>query len=97
MDKRQLTREDVYGLVKDRKAYVVFRNLEAQLTTMPYDGTNIHHGGLIQCFSSFIQEYDEGNSSKDETIKELKNRNESFFNDSIRYIREAVNKFGVNP
>lgn len=96
MAKKELTREDVYRSVKDRKAYIVFKDLESQLITMPSDGTNIHHGGLIQCFSSFIEEYDQGEGSKNETIKELKKRKEYLFNDSIRYIQEAVNKHGAN-
>jgi DNA topoisomerase IA len=96
MDRKELTRDEVYKLVKNRKAQLVFQNAKVNLTTLSLDGTNVHTKGIVKCFDNYLEEYENGNFPKEETMRELRSRNSVVFNDSIRYLEASVNKYKIN-
>jgi hypothetical protein len=95
MERKELTREDVYRLVKDREAQLVFQNVKVGLTTMSLDGTNVHTKGIVRCLDDYLEEYEKGNFPKGETMRELRSRNSVVFNDSIRYLETSANKYKI--
>ena len=108
MDKKELTREDVYRLVKDRKAYVVFRNLETDLELLSknrnvmkdirnkVDGKNIHDftNLRLSIHSNFVVRR-KNHFPIEETMAEYEQRDKVLFEQGIGYILNAVNNYGV--
>lgn len=91
-----MDRKELYKAVKDRNAYMLFRNLEVELSSARLDGTNTHGSKqLVTVIASLVNLYKEADYPQEETMAEYKARNKDMFNLSMDKVLEAVNNYHV--
>ena len=104
MDRKELTRDEVYKLVKNRKSYVIFRSLETALNMLSkdrkkgIDGKNVHSfANLSASVHSTLITYKKGHFPIGETMTEYEQRDKVLFEQGIHYILIAMNDYGIKP
>ncbi len=96
MERKKLTRDEVYKSIKDRNAYILFNNLKVELFSAQLDGTNTHKSkNLLGVLNSIVNLYHKWDFPQEETIAEYKTRDKEMFNSSINTILEVVNNYNI--
>lgn len=91
-----MERKELYKVIKNRNAYMLFRNLEVELSSARLDGTNMHRSkSLLTALESMVNLYKMGDFPITETMADYKIRDKELFEISFERILEAVNNYGV--
>jgi hypothetical protein len=91
-----MERKELYQAVKDRNAYMLFRNLEVELSSAHLDGTNIHGSESLRAvLYSMANLYKMGDFPTTETMSEFKERDKILFDTAMDKVLEAVNNYRV--